>query len=96
MTDSGRDFVPVSDEIGHPLTNERSCCPVGWREEVREEGGKKRERERGGEVEVMNISIGGIEKKVRHGVAQLAEQSPSRGFESTQVSFFPFDYLTCS
>ena len=77
MTDSGRDFVPISDEIGHPLTNERSCCPVGWREE---EGGK---------VGVMNISIGGIEK---NGVAQLAEHSLSRGFESIQVSYFS----TCS
>ena len=53
MTDSGRDFVPVSDEIGQPLTNERSCCPVRERGRKRE-GGRKRERERG-EVEVEHF-----------------------------------------
>ena len=41
----------------------------------------------------MNISNDGIEK---NGVAQLPERSLSRGFESTHVSSFSFDYPTCS
>ena len=61
----------------------------------RGEGARKRERERGG-IEVMNISNGGIEEKVRHGVAQLAERSPSCGFESTKVSSIFVGLSLCS
>ena len=53
------------------------------------EGGRGARSERGGEVEVMKVSNGGIEK---NGVAHLAERSLSRGFESTQVIYFS----TCS